>query len=163
MKRNLFSRVGLVAVAMATVAFAPAVQAQTSIRSNTLALITSTVTAGAQSNVFRLTAGAPFTAPTAVDLRNAPLGVNISIPGNCPTNAYGQIGIGFQTSIDGVNFGNNLLWAILPAGSSGTNFVITTNFSQAVLGNAQKIRIGSQTNGSAATATFTNGVALSYY
>ncbi len=68
-----------------------------------------------------------------------------------------------QVTIDGVNYGNNLLWAILPAGSSGTNFVITTNFSQAVLGNATRLRIGSQTNGSAATVTFTNGVVISFY
>ncbi len=124
-----------------------------------------TVIGGSMSNIlFQAASGLNIT-PTATALRNSPLGVDIQITSQTSSNAaVVQSAYGFQLSSDGgVTFAaNHQLLALIPSGTSISNIVYRTNFSQALLGNANAIRISSVTNGNASSLV-TSNVTLNYF
>lgn len=139
-------------------------KAQSTVYSKNFGLPWTTVSAGGQSNIAFQAASSTHTAGTAVQIKNPPNGIDITLVGSMATNATPQIGVGFQTSPNNTNWSQNLLWMIIPGNlSNPTNITRSTNFSQAVLGNSQYFRIGSTTNGPGTALTISNVIASYYY
>jgi hypothetical protein len=138
--------------------------AQSTVTIRQLGLPFTSITSGGISNIAFQAASATHTAGTSVTTGNPPLGVDLTLVGRVATNATPVIGVGLQTSPDGTNFSQRLLWLIVAGGvSCPSNIVYTTNFSQAVLGNTRAIRVGSITNGPGTALTVSNVVASFYY
>ncbi len=117
-----------------------------------------TITAGATSNLlYDGASGLNVSGTNIVKLNNAPLGIDLFFSGSTTTSGVaGGAGIKIQTSIDGgTTFSQMPLWFVISPGGV-TNIYGRTNFSQAVLGNCNAIRIGQITNGCATTLTVTN-------
>ncbi len=163
MKLSFFSRFGLGLVALAMVVSAPAVRAQNTTNRAALGIAFPTVTAGAQSNLLYQAAAGLNISPTAATLRNSPLGVDLLINASTTTNAVSvQSVYGFQLGFLDGTWANNCLLAVIPAGNSISNINFRTNFSQAVLGNATKIRHAITTNGNA-TSLVTSNITLNFF
>lgn len=156
--RRLFV-VGLLLVLAAPVAL----RAQSGTNRTALGIAFPTVLGGAQSNLLYQAASGLNISPTAATLRNSPLGVDLLISASCGTNAVTvQSVYGFQLGyIDGT-WANNALLVVVPAGNSISNIVYRTNFSQALIGNAIKIRHAITTNGNAASLVTTN-LSINYF
>ena len=89
--------------------------------------------------------------------------MDLLIKSSTTTNALNvQSVYGFQLGYADGTWANNMLLAVIPASTAISNINFRTNFSQAVLGNAVKIRHAVTTNGNA-TALTTTGISINYY
>jgi len=157
--RNLLSLL-LIICTLAIVLHPPALSAQSVLNNlRTLSSPWTTVTAGAQSNVFGNVPGAPYTASVALTNRNPSQPLAFTLTYNCATSSLsGQLGQYIQLSTDGTNFttgpSGGGLWLIVPSGSMATNGVYTTNVPAAfVPAGIRAFRSGATTNGANTSIT----------
>lgn len=171
MKKYLF---GWLLVLLALFAFTAPARAQygrTVVTNTLVSPFAAAINAGSMSNLLYLgvgtvTAGLNVSGTNIVKLQNAPLGIDLFFSSTTTTTAVNaQIAIAIQTSTDGgTTFSQAPLYMIVPAGIGITNISFRTNFTQAMLGNANAIRIGQITNNNATAITLSpNGLKVGYF
>jgi len=159
----------LCSVLLLALASPPPVQAQGTFKTNDLPLFATTVTAGANSNMFGLGASYPSSLGGGILLPNSDQGISVTVKYSCPTSTIIQSVFWLQLSPDSnaVTWPNipgaSLLAVVVPGQASPTNVVYTTNFTKAQIGNYKQIRLGGTTNGSAADNTLSRITAGYWY